>query len=126
MLRRTHRRRIAVARARQRGGEGSRAAQGEVAQLVGALELDGELGRHQCVFSGGGSLRSMMDTASPATIHPGEHGIVTAMTWGGYGWKELIGGGLGCANRAGVSAARVVAISARDGSSGLVAGVEGD
>ena len=57
--------------------------------------LMGGLGRHQCVFSGGGSLRSMMDTASPATIHPGEHGIVTAMTWGGYGWKESIGGGLG-------------------------------
>ena len=37
----------------------------------------------------------MMDTASPATIHHGEHGIVTAMTWGGYGWKESIGGGLG-------------------------------
>ena len=65
-----------MAGARDRGGRGSSADQGEVAQLVGALELGGELRRHQYVVSGGGSLLSMMDSRFPATVHPGEHGIV--------------------------------------------------
>ena len=56
-----------------------------MAQLVCALELDGELGRHQYVFSGGGNLRSMTDSRFPATIHPGEHGIVIVVIKGGYG-----------------------------------------
>ena len=72
----------------------------------------GELGRQQGVFPGGGSTRSMMNTTAPATVHPGGHGIVTAMSRGGYGCKELIGGGLRGANRAGVSAVRLGSIPA--------------
>ena len=74
---------------------------------------------------GSGDL-SMMDTTALANVHPGEHGIVTVVLCGGSGWRESSRGRLGCANRAEVSAARVVAIPARCGSSGLVAGVEGD
>ena len=91
MLRRTHRRRFATAGARERGGRGCREAQREVEQLVYALELDGELGRHQSSFSGGGGLLSMMDSRIPATIHPGEHGIVIVVLWRVCGWKESTG-----------------------------------
>ena len=122
MLRRTHRRRIVAARARQRGRRGSRRARGGLAQLVHALADHGELGRQQSFFSGGGSLRSWTDSAFLATNHPGEHGLVIAMIQGCSGWEESIGEGLWCANRAAASAARASSIPARCGSSGLVAG----
>ena len=125
MLRRTHRRRIEAARARQRGRRGSRRARGELAQLVHALADLGELGRQQSFFSGGGSLRSWTDSAFLATNHPGEHGLVIAMIQGCSGWEESIGEGLWCANRAAASAARASSIPARCGSSGLVAGAVG-
>ena len=54
---------------------------------------------------GSGDL-SMMDTMAPATVHPGEHGIVTVVLCGASGWTELIRRGLGWSNRGGGSAAR--------------------
>ena len=120
-LRRAYRRRLAAARARGRDGEGAERLGEEAAQLVYALAGHGDLGRHRSVFSGGGSLRLMTDRTLLATVHPGEHDIVTAVLRGASGWRESARGELRCANRAGVGAARVVMIPVRCGSSRLEA-----
>ena len=67
-------------------------------QLVCALADHGELGRHQGVFSGGGGFGLTTDTAIPATSYPGELGIGTVVTRGGFGWRESVRGRLGCVN----------------------------
>ena len=66
-----------------------------MAQLVCALAVHGDLGRHRSVSSGGGSLRFMTDRTLLATVHPGEHGIITAVLWGASGWRESTRGGWG-------------------------------
>ena len=41
------------------------------------------------------------ETAIPATSYPGELGIGTVVTRGGFGWRESVRGRLGCANLVG-------------------------
>ena len=86
---------MAAARARGRDGEGAEWLGEGVEQLVWALVVAGELG------------------------------IGITVVCGCSGWKESVRGRLGCGNRSEVRAARVDAIPARGGSSGLEAGAVG-
>ena len=118
-LRRAYRRRLAAARARGRGGEEVEGLGVEVAQLVGALADHGELGWPQSVLSGGGGFGLRTNSSNPATNYPGEHGLGIVVVRGGARWRESAGEGLRRGNRDVVGAARVDAIPARCGSSGL-------
>ena len=82
-------------------------------QLVGAVVVPGELGRHQGVFPGGGSCRPRTNSSIPATGYPGELGIGTVVFWGASGWKESAGEVLRRGNRAEASAAREGSIPVR-------------
>ena len=70
----------------------------EVVQLVRGSKVHGEHAQHQDVFSGGGGFGLTTETAIPATSYPGELGIGTVVTRGGFGWRESVRGRLGCAN----------------------------
>ena len=50
-----------------------------MAKLVDVLVDAGEVGAAQSFVDSGSGDLSMMVAATPATIHPGEHGIVIAM-----------------------------------------------
>ena len=87
-LRRAYRRRLAAAGARGRGGEEAERLGEEVAQLVGALVVAGELGWQQSILSGGGGIGLTTNSSNLATNHPSEHDIVTVVLWGASGWRE--------------------------------------